>query len=124
MGGGGLQNGGGTYAVKNSLIWGPTTSGSAAQLELHRVVRDARGSVVGDSLDLTCSGFFSFLNGDLEVLAMDLAGIGPLSANGGPTLTVPLLPGSPAIDHASGCPPTDQRGVSRPQGAGCDSGAF
>lgn len=39
-----------------------------------------------------------------------------------------LGPGSPALDAVpstgAGCPPTDQRGVSRPQGAGCDIGAF
>jgi hypothetical protein len=48
-----------------------------------------------------------------------------LADNGGPTLTHALLPGSPAIDAAVGaCPPTDQRGVARPQGTGCDVGAF
>ncbi|MCE1253268.1 MAG: sortase [Anaerolineae bacterium] len=41
---------------------------------------------------------------------------------GGNTLTVPLLPGSPAIDAGSGCPTGDQRGLSR-VGA-CDLGAF
>lgn len=52
--------------------------------------------------------------------------IGPLADNGGPTQTHGLLPGSPAIDAASGCPPpaTDQRGEPRPQGNGCDLGAF
>jgi hypothetical protein len=51
--------------------------------------------------------------------------LGPLTDNGGPTLTHLLLPGSPAIDAANAalCPPTDQRGVPRPQGPGCDSGA-
>jgi hypothetical protein len=48
-----------------------------------------------------------------------------LADNGGPTETMALQPGSPAIDAAdsSACPATDQRGVSRPQGAGCDIGA-
>ncbi len=52
--------------------------------------------------------------------------LGPLHANGGPTLTHALLPDSPAIDHANrlSCPVMDQRGVSRPQGSGCDIGAF
>ncbi|MDF1596898.1 MAG: family 16 glycosylhydrolase [Acidimicrobiia bacterium] len=52
--------------------------------------------------------------------------ISPLADNGGPTFTHALLPGSPAIDaaNASACPATDQRGVTRPQGAGCDVGAF
>ncbi len=53
--------------------------------------------------------------------------LGPLASNGGPTQTRALLPGSPARNRVtSGCPPpaTDQRGVARPQGAACDSGAF
>jgi len=52
--------------------------------------------------------------------------IGPLADNGGPTRTRALLAGSPAIDAASAtvCPATDQRGVARPQGAGCDMGSF
>ncbi|NTU84414.1 MAG: hypothetical protein HGA45_34465 [Chloroflexales bacterium] len=52
--------------------------------------------------------------------------LGPLADNGGPTPTLALLEGSPAIDaaFAGRCPATDQRGVARPQGDGCDSGAF
>jgi len=51
---------------------------------------------------------------------------GPLASNGGPTKTHALLPGSPAIgtgDNAD-CPSTDQRGLPRPQGSGCDIGSF
>jgi beta-glucanase (GH16 family) len=50
----------------------------------------------------------------------------PLADNGGPTLTHALGAGSPGIDAAGSgaCPATDQRGVTRPQGAGCDAGAF
>jgi hypothetical protein len=52
--------------------------------------------------------------------------LGPLADNGGPTLTMALLPGSPAINAgtAIGAPTTDQRGVTRPQGPGVDIGAF
>jgi len=52
--------------------------------------------------------------------------LAPLTDNGGPTPTMALLPGSPAIDAGddSACPPTDQRGVTRPQGLACDIGAF
>jgi fibronectin-binding autotransporter adhesin len=52
--------------------------------------------------------------------------LSPLGDFGGPTPTMALLAGSPAIDHAlsSFCPTTDQRGHSRPHGAGCDVGAF
>jgi hypothetical protein len=50
--------------------------------------------------------------------------IGTLAENGGPTETVKLLAGSPAIGAAVECPPPnrDQRGEPRPED--CDSGAF
>jgi CSLREA domain-containing protein len=52
--------------------------------------------------------------------------LGPLADNGGPTPTRALGAGSPAIDAASStdCPAADQRGVARPQGAGCDIGSY
>ena len=62
--------------------------------------------------------------------------LGALANNGGPTLTHALQSGNPAIDTATSCTyvstdtvntgnvTTDQRGVSRPQGAECDVGAF
>jgi len=66
--------------------------------------------------------------------------LGPLQDNGGPTFTHALLPGSPAINAVpsaectyddDGDPLTpevpltkDQRGVARPQGDGCDIGAY
>jgi hypothetical protein len=57
--------------------------------------------------------------------------LGPLQDNGGPTWTHALLEFSPALEmgDAAVCalPPVngiDQRGVSRPQGFGCDIGAF
>ena len=64
-----------------------------------------------------------FVESDQIVASPEL---GPLADNGGPTQTQALLPGSPAIDSAddSACPATDQRGVSRPQGASCDVGAY
>ncbi len=54
-----------------------------------------------------------------------------LAENGGPTATLALLPGSPAIDTGSNdlCAAApvdgiDQRGGERPVGAACDIGAF
>jgi len=54
------------------------------------------------------------------------AGLAPLDDNGGPTLTHALLGSSVALDAAGAalCPATDQRGVIRPQGSGCDIGSF
>ena len=52
--------------------------------------------------------------------------LGFLGFYGGPTPTLPLLPGSPAIDKGTSIAgiSTDQRGVSRQQGAAPDIGAF
>jgi hypothetical protein len=48
--------------------------------------------------------------------------VGSLADHGGPTDTV--VPTGPAVDHVTAaCAATDQRGVARPQGAGCDAGA-
>jgi hypothetical protein len=61
------------------------------------------------------------------------ANLGPLASNGGPTQTHALNAGSVAIDAgdpgvpgsgATACETTDQRGITRPQGPGCDIGAF
>lgn len=53
--------------------------------------------------------------------------LGPLQDNGGPTLTLLPLAGSPALGAvpASACTVStvDQRGVARPQGAACEAGA-
>ncbi len=53
--------------------------------------------------------------------------LGPLGSNGGPTSTIALGSGSAALNRvprSAGCPSADQRGVRRPQGAGCDIGAY
>jgi hypothetical protein len=51
-----------------------------------------------------------------------------LANNGGPTRTRALGPGSPAINavpaSGAGCTAHDQRGVVRPNGTACDSGAY
>ncbi len=85
------------------------------------LLNDCSGAIWSDhsrftSVPVTCSivGPSSFTT--------DPNGIGPLDDNGGPTLTVALLPGSDAIDAADpvqGCVnynsvlPTDQRGAPR-----------
>ena len=52
--------------------------------------------------------------------------LGSLTNNGGPTLTMALLPGSPAIDGGdnAAAPPTDQRGFPRLVGPTIDIGAY
>ncbi len=80
------------------------------------------------------AGSFGFFVGDDD----DIVGtsnapvdplIGPLANNGGPTLTVALLPGSPAIDAGdddllSMGITDDQRGFPRKSGAHVDIGAY
>jgi hypothetical protein len=54
-------------------------------------------------------------------------GVGALQANGGATDTMAVLPGSPALNAvppASCAVSIDQRGIARPQGAGCEIGAY
>lgn len=115
--GGALQNGGGTYTVRNSLIAANTVGTGGFNPDCSGAYNSLGGNILSSAAG--CSGF---------AIAGDTVDnnplIGPLSANGGLTPTVPLLPGSPAIDHSVGCPATDQRGLARPQGPACDTGAF
>jgi hypothetical protein len=87
-----------------------------------------------------CGGFFTSLGNNLIQDISDCIIIGdfihwavhlePLDDNGGPTLTHALNRNSPAIDagectDSTGAPVTlDQRGEPRPQGDGCDIGAY
>ncbi len=48
--------------------------------------------------------------------------LGAPAMHGGPTPTIALPPGSPAIDAGRDCPPYDQRGF--PRVGACDSGSF
>ncbi|MFN8622727.1 MAG: choice-of-anchor Q domain-containing protein [Chloroflexota bacterium] len=87
---------------------------------------DADRSFIGavDGCTISGAGDFNLTGTTASPLP---AGIGSLSANGGPTDTHALLNTSVAIDGAAytPCPlGKDQRGVSRPQGLTCDIGAF
>jgi hypothetical protein len=78
-------------------------------------------------------GFTNGVNGDLagSTNAPLDAVLGPLADNGGPTLTMALLHGSPALDAGDDAllqwpyrMRTDQRGFARKSGAHVDIGAF
>jgi hypothetical protein len=88
---------------------------------------------LGHNLDSDgTSGFVNGVNGDLVGKAASPidAKLAPLQNNGGPTLTMALLPGSPALgaaacSDANGVPlRVDQRGFPRSHFTGCDIGAF
>ena len=55
------------------------------------------------------------INGVGNIFGVNNPGLGPLQNNGGPTMTMALLAGSPAIGQADNAvaPTTDQRGVTR-----------
>ncbi|GAA2614263.1 MULTISPECIES: right-handed parallel beta-helix repeat-containing protein [Streptomyces] len=106
----------GRMTLRNSVIANNTVDGAPANCKRAFATITSQGhNLDGDgSCRLTAAGD----------LPSRTPLIGPLSDNGGPTDTVALLPGSPALDAADGCPATDQRGVTRPQGATCDIGAY
>ncbi|MGH7287540.1 MAG: choice-of-anchor Q domain-containing protein [Myxococcota bacterium] len=103
-----------------------------------------KNSIVGGNTGRDCTGPITSAGHNLDsddTCNLTAAGdtpaadpmLGPLGDNGGPTETHSLLRGSPAIDAIAvadctdldGDPvATDQRGVARPQGTGCDVGAF
>ncbi|MER5717444.1 right-handed parallel beta-helix repeat-containing protein [Streptomyces sp. NPDC002132] len=106
----------GRLTLRNSVIANNTVDGAPADCKKAFATIASQGhNLDGDgSCRLTAAGD----------LPSRTSLIGPLTDNGGPTDTVALLPGSPALDAADGCTDTDQRGVARPQGAACDIGAY
>jgi hypothetical protein len=82
------------------------------------------GTINDAGHNLSSDGTCAFTNtGSLNNTDPKLAA---LADNGGPTLTMALLPGSPAIDagDTAAAPPTDQRGQPRPVGPAADIGAY
>ncbi len=124
--GGGLDNIGSgiSTSVNNSTFTGNTGSptredcfGAGISSLGHNLVGVGTGCPIGGTGDVASASPL----------------LGPLQDNGGPTFTHALLSGSPAIDAGNpaapgsggaACEAIDQRGVTRPQGSGCDIGAF
>ncbi len=111
--GGGLYQDYNAITMINSLLTanGPNNCGN--------LVADA--SNIAD--DASCGSATQKTAGEIN--------LAPLADNGGPTQTHALMAGSAAIDFnasasCTGAPVNglDQRGETRPQGAGCDTGAF
>jgi predicted outer membrane repeat protein len=137
--GGGVDNFASTLTVTNSTFSGnsATSGGGVSNAGWPSVPGSAtlRNTIVANSPSGgNCSGAITDEGGNLSWPDATCPGINQdplldpagLQDNGGPTKTIALQPGSPAIDTAvdANCPATDQRGVSRPQGAHCDIGAF
>ena len=140
------DNGGGLYSHGNATLQFATLSDNSAGGSGNNILIDEAPLSIGSSIVAQAtgagncansSGFVTSLGHNIESAdtcslgaSDDLTStnplLGPLGANGGPTDTQALLTGSPASDHGdtAACPATDQRGVARPVGAACDSGAY
>lgn len=118
-GGGGIRNDRGKVTLKNTIVANNPNG------------KNCLGQITDGGYNLeggTACGF-SAANNSLPSTNPKLAN--SLADNGGPTLTIKLLDGSPAINAipqaTNGCGikiRTDQRGVKRPQGNRCEIGAF
>ena len=128
-GAGGSSGGGmGGSSGTNGGAWGGVKSSGSAFINTLLAANSPGGNTFGAVADLghnlSSDNTCSFTNtGSLNNTDPK---IGPLANNGGPTLTMALLPGSPAIDAAdpAAAPATDQRGIRRPLGPTPDIGAF
>lgn len=85
------------------------------------------GNSPSDYSNIGSAGLPGILNGSSNLMSVGSLELAPLGNYGGPTLTMPPLPGSPAIDAgddtaASGLT-TDQRGYPRLSGPHADIGA-
>ena len=127
--GGGMRSSGQT-TIKGSIISGNKASTGA---EVYRYVSVSSTVTVNDFNLFGADGIpgvTGFTPGAFDIVpGVAVSSIlSPLADNGGPTMTHALVPGSPAIDAVPGADPecagTDQRGTPRPQGVGCDIGAF
>ena len=117
--GGGMYNFGcpggcGNPQVSNTIFWGNTAPTGAQIYNEYYVAAIVSDSVVQGGY----AGGSNILTGNPN--------LGALGNFGGSTPTIPLLAGSSAINTGNDatCAATDQRGVTRPQGAHCDIGAF
>jgi DNA-binding beta-propeller fold protein YncE len=142
--GGGISSFGATLAINNSTLSGnsaQTGGGIDGTVTLQNSIvanspsgGNCHGTMTSKGYNLSSDGTCSFnRTGDMNNTNPNL---GPLQNNGGPTQTMALLPGSPAIDagNPTGCTDglghllkTDQRGDPRPNTedtGGCDIGAY
>lgn len=108
---GNLVNSGPSLVVMNSILAAAVSGGNAAG-----DFTDGGYNLSSDTVSSLGPSSFQGLNPKL----------GPLAANGGPTLTMALLTNSPAIDKIppGAAPSTDERGFPRPINGSADIGAF
>lgn len=109
----------GTLLLRNTIVAGNTSGGTAQ--DINGIATSLGGNLIGDGtgLSMTALGTDQVGTSGTPVVPM----LGSLIDNGGPTKTMALLTGSPAINAGvSGGPANDARGFSRD--ATPDIGAF
>jgi len=139
--GGGILNVG-VITITNSTIYSNTasTGGGIYIYNNYDLVTIKNTIVAGNTADTgaDCSGSLTLMGNNIIQNTADCTLLGsganlavdpwlaPLADNGGRTRTHALQFNSPAIDAGDDetCLPTDHRGVSRPQFAHCDIGAY
>lgn len=117
-----------TFKDNFSPMGGNSINGGGGLIVSRSIVENCGSSVSsgGDNLvgDATCFPASTEKN---DRIGIDPR-VGALADNGGPTQTMALRDGSPAIDqvivNAASCTGTDQRGHARPGGPHCDIGAY
>ncbi len=125
-GGGGLYNYSNHYytskiALTDTIVAGNTSGGSPSDIG-----GNDPGDVTGSYTLIGIGGSGGIVggsNGNIVLSSLATLGLAPLGDYGGPTLTMPLLPGSAAIGTGTSAgPSTDQRGF--PLDSPPDIGAF
>ncbi|MGO8902250.1 MAG: beta strand repeat-containing protein [Isosphaeraceae bacterium] len=125
--GGGLYNKGGTATLTNTIVAGNTAGTAGTGPDASGVFTSQGNNLIGET-----DGSSGWVGSDLTgTIAQPLNPLlAPLGNYGGPTQTMALLPGSPAIDAgddaAAASLTTDQRGVGFPRilGSHVDIGAY
>ncbi len=107
-----------SVTLKNTLFAANTTANQYSATSCHEAMTDQGGNLqwppnkASGKPDPPCVAGITFADPLLQ----------PLADHGGFSMTFALGAGSPALDHASDCPPLDQRG--QPRGQPCDTGAY
>ena len=105
--------------LRNSILAGnlSTSASVPKRPDCSGVITTAEYSIIGDPTGCTITTNDNSQIGILPEISAFPVGTPPYHA---------LYPDSPAIDagNAATCPATDERGVARPQGSGCDIGAY
>ncbi len=116
-----------------SLIGGGIDTDDLGTLDLHNSIVADNSALSGPDVFGAVNTTFSLIENQSDTTFENLTsaipgdpGLGLLEDNGGPTPTQAISDTSPAFNAGDpfDCPATDQRGVERPQGLGCDIGAF